>query len=374
MKVVITGGHHSSALPVIKKLREKDSGVEIFWIGHKYSMKGDTNPTLEYREITSLGIPFYDLKAGKLYKTYDIGRLLKIPYGFIQSFYLLLKIKPNIILSFGGYIAAPVVVSGSILKIPSITHEQTVVSGYANKLVSVFAKKVMISWRESEKYFPKRKVIYTGIPLRKSIFEIKSNSFSVNNNLPTVYISAGKTGSHIINNLVKESLEDLLGFCNIIHQTGDNSVNNDYNQLQAKYESIKDKVKGKYFLRKFVFDNEIGEAFNKSDLVLSRSGAHTISEILALKKPCILIPIPWVSHNEQNKNAEMLRGYGLAGILNQGTLDAKTLENAIKNSLANLDKYKLNNNEALSFIKEDPAEKIANEVIKYSKNKKRQTN
>lgn len=371
MKVVITGGHHSSALPVIKKLREKDSSTEIYWIGHKYSMKGDTNPTLEYREITDLGIPFFDLKAGKLYKTYDIGRLIKVPYGVIQSLYLLMKIKPNIILSFGGYIAAPVVVSGSILNIPSITHEQTVVSGYANKLISTFAKKVLISWKESEQYFPKRKVVYTGIPLRNSIFEIKSDSFTTNNNFPTIYISAGKTGSHFINSLVKESLENLLNFCNIIHQTGDNSVNNDYDLLSLKYEYIKDKVKGKYFLRKFVFEDEIGEAFNKSDLVLSRSGAHTISELLALKKPCILIPIPWVSHNEQNKNAEVLKKYGLAEILDQETLNADVLEKAIRNSLDNLSKYQLNNLSVLGFLSEDPAEKIANEVIKLSKIKKK---
>ncbi|NMB91533.1 hypothetical protein GYA37_01635 [candidate division WWE3 bacterium] len=371
MKVVVIGGHHSSALPVIKKLKEKDPNVEIFWIGHKYSMKGDTNPTLEYREIISLRIPFFDLKAGKLYKTYDIGRILKIPFGVIQAFYFLLKIKPDVILSFGGYIAAPVVLSGFILGIPSLTHEQTVVSGYANKFISLLVKKVMISWRDSAKYFPRKKVVYTGIPLRSSIFEIKSNSFSVSNNLPTIYVSAGKTGSHIINNLINNSLGDLLEFCNIIHQTGDNSVNNDYNQLKLKYESIRSNVKGKYFLRKFVFEDEIGEAFNKSSLVVSRSGAHTVSEILALKKPCILIPIPWVSHNEQNKNAEMVKNYGLAVILNQGTLDAKTLINTIQNSLSDINSFRLNDNKVLDFLREDPAEKIANEVIKYSKNKRK---
>ena len=87
----MTGGHHSSALPVIKKLKEKISDVEILWMGHKHSMQRDSNPTLEYIEITSLGIPFYDLKAGKVYKTYNIGRLLKVPLGFFQAFWFLLK-------------------------------------------------------------------------------------------------------------------------------------------------------------------------------------------------------------------------------------------------------------------------------------------
>ena len=138
MKIVITGGHHSSALPVINNLRERFSDVEIYWIGHRYSMKGDINPTLEYKEITDLGIPFFDLKAGKLYKTYNLGRLLKIPLGLVQATFLLLKIRPDVILSFGGYLAAPVVIAGNALRIPSLTHEQTVTAGYSNKLISFF--------------------------------------------------------------------------------------------------------------------------------------------------------------------------------------------------------------------------------------------
>jgi len=371
MKIVITGGHHSSALPVIKKLKEKDPNVEIFWIGHKYSMKGDTNSTLEYREITDLNIPFYDLKAGKLYKTYDVGRLIKIPYGLIQSLYFLINIKPDVILSFGGYIAAPVVIAGSILRIPSLTHEQTVTAGYANKLIAFFVRKIMISWKDSEKYFPKRKTVYTGLPLRSGIFGIKSDSFKTDNNFPTLYISAGKTGSHLINELVNKSLDKILQICNVIHQTGDNSIYRDFEKLLSRYNQIKDFVRGKYFIRKFVFENEIGEAYNKSDLVLSRSGAHTITELIALKKPCILIPIPWVSHNEQNENADMVVNFGLGVILKQEDLSSDLLVETIKNTLKNIKKYKLNNPSALDFLKEDPAELIANEVIKISKSKKR---
>lgn len=371
MKIVITGGHHNSALPVIKKLKEKVPDVEVFWIGHKYSMKGDTNPTLEYREITDLGIPFFVLKAGKVYKTYDSRQLLKVPFGLIQALYFLIKIRPDVILSFGGYLAPPVVIAGAALGIPSLTHEQTVTTGYSNKLISLFVKKVMISWHESEKYFPKRKVVYTGLPLRNSIFEVDSKSFKTENNLPTIYISAGKTGSHFINETVKSSLEKLLSFCNIIHQCGDNSVYNDFEKLDAKHQEIKNLVSGSYFLRKFVFENEIGEAYNVSNLVVSRSGAHTVCELLALKKPCILIPISWVSHNEQYKNAEMLKNYGLAEILEQKDLTSKELVRKVKNVLENIVKYQLNNLQALEFLKQDPAELIANEIIKVSKSKKR---
>ncbi len=162
MRLVITGGHHSSALPVIKKLKETDPTLQIFWLGHKHSLKGDTHETLEYKEITSLGIPFYELKAGKVYKITSLSRLILVPFGFIQAFFILLSIKPDAILSFGGYLAVPVVVSGFFLGIPSVTHEQTVVAGYANKVIGWFAKKVLISWKASAKYFPAGKTVFTG--------------------------------------------------------------------------------------------------------------------------------------------------------------------------------------------------------------------
>ena len=371
MKIVITGGHHSSALPVINKLKEKVPDIEFLWAGHKYSMKNDKNPTLEYLEITSMGIPFFDLKAGKVYKTYDLGRLLKVPLGFFQAFFFLLKNKPDVILSFGGYLAAPVVVAGYLLGIPSVTHEQTVVAGYSNILISKFAKKVMISWKESEKFFPKNKVVFTGLPLRNAIFEIRSNSFDVNSSLPTIYISAGKTGSHLINETVLGILKDLLTFCNVIHQSGDNSVYNDFESLKKEYEKIEGSSKGKYFLRKFVLEDEIGEAYGKANLVISRSGAHSVAELIVLKKPCLLIPIPWASHNEQFKNARMAKDLGIAEILEQENLSGEILMKKIKDCLSNLDSYKLKDENVLKILLNDSADLIADEVIKvYKKSKK----
>ena len=371
MKIVITGGHHTSALPVIEKIKEKVSNAEILWVGHRYSMIHDKNPTLEYLEITSMGIPFFELKAGKFYKTYNIGRLLKIPFGFLHAFFYLLKNRPDAILSFGGYLAAPVVIAGNFLGIPSITHEQTVVAGYSNKLISKFAKKVMISWEESEKYFPKEKIVYTGIPLRSSVFQISSDSFNIDENLLTIYISAGKTGSHLINDTILKSMEDLLMFCNVIHQCGDNSVYNDFDKLESRYREIRDGVNGKYYLRKFVLEDEIGEAYMKADLVVARSGAHTVSEIIALKKPSLLIPIPWVSHNEQYKNAEMVRDKGLAEILEQKNLSPENLVKEVKRCFSNLNSYKLKDENALKFLREDPADLIVDELIQVFKEKKK---
>ncbi|KKS06837.1 hypothetical protein A3K01_01045 [candidate division WWE3 bacterium RIFOXYD1_FULL_43_17] len=366
MKIVITGGHHSSALPVIDQFRSKYPGTELYWFGHRRSLASDKNDTLEFKEITALGIPFYNLQAGKVYKTFNLLRLLKVPFGFIQAFRWLLKIKPDVILSFGGYLAVPTVISGWVLGIPSITHEQTVVVGYANKLLSTFVKKICIGWKDSVKYFPANKIVYSGVPLRKAVFEIGSDSFNSANSLPTIYITAGKTGSHTINEVVKEALPELLSVCNVIHQSGDHSKFNDYGQLESIYKEVSSLANGKFYLRKFVLDAEIGEAFNRSALVVSRSGAHTVTELLALEKPCVLIPIPWVSHDEQKENALILQKYGLAEILEEKDLSEDTFFATVKKVLGHIHAYKLNDKEAAEMVNLNAAEIIADETYRLT--------
>lgn len=366
MKIVITGGHHSSALPVIKKLREQYPEVQLYWFGHKFSAQGDRNPTLEFHEITSINIPFYHINAGKFYRTLNLKRLIKIPYGFFQCLVLLAKIKPDLILSFGGYIAVPTVLAGRMLGIPSITHEQTVVAGWANLLISKFAKKILISWEQSAKYFPEKKTVFVGLPIRKEIFESVSKNVAVNDQLPTIYITAGKIGSHIINQVVGECLGELLSFCNVIHQCGDNSVYKDFARLTKVYSDL-GTTAGKYNLRRFVFEDEIGEAFTKSFVVVARAGAHTTAELLALKKPCLLIPIPWVSHNEQYENAKLLVNAGLGTVLPEKDLTAQSLLIGIKERL----KFSSKLGEPKSKLDHtgdiDPAELIVQQLMLVAK-------
>jgi UDP-N-acetylglucosamine--N-acetylmuramyl-(pentapeptide) pyrophosphoryl-undecaprenol N-acetylglucosamine transferase len=359
MKLVITGGHHSSALPVIELLRRVQNDASIYWIGHRISQKGNKADTLEYIEITNLNIPFYDLKAGKFYKPNSLSHYLKIPLGFFQSLYYLIKIKPDLILSFGGYIAVPVVIVGWFLGIPTITHEQTVVTGYANKLISKFAKKIFVSWEESLKYFPPEKVRYSGLPLRESINKIVSNNYQVDNGLPYILVIGGKTGSHLINTLIEESLETLLSFSNVVHQTGDHTKLKDFERLCDKYQNISTRVFGAYYPKKFIFEDEIGEVYSKADLVVSRAGAHSISEIIALNKKAILIPISWVSHNEQFLNAKIVESRNNAVIIDENEINKEDFIEVVK---------KLLNQEVKEPDKTDkktdlPEEIIVNEII-----------
>lgn len=359
-KIVITGGHHNSALVVAEELRKR--GYEIIWFGHKYTMWGDENVGAEYKEVTKAGFKFIEIKAGKFYRTYNPAKIALIPVGFFQSLYYLLKFKPNLVLSFGGYLAVPVIVCAWLLGIPSLTHEQTVVYGLANRIISHFAKKVLVSWETSVKHFPKNKAVFTGLPLRPEIFQRQNLKYEFNHKLPTIYITGGKQGAHVINQIARESLENLLKNYNIIHQCGSSSLYNDIRKQEELKKSLSEEFKRRYVVKEYFFREEIGAVFSSCDLVISRSGAHTVYELAALGKPSILIPIPWSSRDEQLKNAQILKNHGIAEIIMQKDLYPTSLLNMIEKMSKNIDFYKKNALRVKKLIKFDATQKIANIV------------
>ncbi len=310
-KLVFTGGHHTSAMVVALELQKK--GWEIVWFGHRHSMWGDQSDSAEYQDVTATGIKFYDLKAGKFYRTYNPLKLIRIPYGFIQALLLLLLQKPNGIVSFGGYLAVPTVICGWLLGIKSITHEQTVTTGWANKLIANFVSKVAVTWPESLKFYRKDKSILVGLPIRTEISSSKINK----NSRPTIYITGGKQGAHVINEVIFAALSELTKSYNVIHQTGHSDLEKSKLQKPKNYTS-------------FDFDSRNAvAALHQADIVVSRAGAHTVYELGLLGKKCVLIPIPWVSHHEQQANAEILQKAGLAVILPEVRLTEESLLGAI---------------------------------------------
>lgn len=363
MKLVFTGGHHNSSLEVLKRIRKLKPEAEFLWLGHRHTSLRDRSDSAEYCEVTSADIKFVELKAGKFYKVLNPIYLLRIPYGFIQAFYHLYKFKPDIIVSFGGYLAVPVVIAGKLLGIKSVTHEQTSVVGMANRVIGKYATRIFITWPQSQVYFDKKKTILTGLPVRESIFKTDSKSFKFDNNLPTIYITGGKQGSHLINLAVSEKLSELLKITNIIHQTGANTTTKDNEILKEKREAMNQELKERYILKDFVYEDEIGSVFAASDIIISRAGAHIIYEILAVGKPSILVPIPWSSHNEQLMNAKMVVDMGLGKLLEQEDLTGDHLYEAVADMLKNIDEYKKNAQKAKEKIILDAADKIAEEIV-----------
>ncbi|MBE0573771.1 glycosyltransferase, partial [Candidatus Dojkabacteria bacterium] len=227
-KILVTGGHLTPAIAVVTELKKR--GYSNFvWIGHKYNQASTKTPSAEFNTVTNSSIPFYNLKTGKLIRDwsfstfiYGIKNLFWILLGFINSLRIILKERPRLILSFGGYLALPVVITGKLLGARIVTHEQTIVTGLANKIISKFANKVLISWESSFKYFNAAKTIFTGNPIRSEVFEVTNDNLveNLNPDLPTLLIYGGNQGAHEINKRIFDILEDLLNDFNIIHQTG----------------------------------------------------------------------------------------------------------------------------------------------------------
>ena len=292
-KIVITGGHHNSALVVAQYFSAR--GHQVFWIGHRYSSRGDHNDSAEYLEVTSSQIPFYDLSTGRL--VLDIKELLLIPKGIFHSLRLLGKIKPDLILSFGGYLGASVSLAGLLHMIPLYLHEQTVTAGKANRFLALFAKRIYITWEQSKKYFPSHKTKLVGLPLRKSIISAKPQKLFARER-PTLLVMGGKLGAHVLNQFIFTHLPQLLNHFNIIHQTGTSSLTMDREKSLALLDSL-GSLSDSYLPLGYISEAQIGKYFKNASLYLGRSGGHICYELLLLRLKAVLVPLTTTHAQEQ---------------------------------------------------------------------------
>lgn len=316
MKLLITGGHFSPAYALIQYIKGK---AEIVVAGRKYAFEGDSTLSYEFETCQKEGITFIPITSGRLQRKltrYTFTSILKIPKGLISSIVILKKEKPDVVVSFGGYLAVPIVSAAYLLKIPVILHEQTLHAGYANKFLARFASVVCISYDESVKYFPKGKTVVTGLPIRREVFHKKS-AIQLPQDEKVIYVTGGSSGAHAINNLIEKNLEELLKKYVIVHQTGDTVRYKDFERLTEFKKSLPKNMSDRYILKKYVYPNEIGAIYYMSDLVVSRSGANTIAELLALSKKALLIPLPGGQSGEQLGNAEYFFQHGVGRILIQ---------------------------------------------------------
>lgn len=323
MKIAITGGHISPALAVIDKLKKNS---DIVFIGRKYAYEGDKSESFEYKVCKKLAIPFYQINTGRLqrkFTRYTLASILKFPNGIIGAGMILKKARPDIVLTFGGYVGLPVSIVAFLLKIPVVIHEQTQKAGLTNTIISYFADKVCISFDSSKIYFQGGKTVLTGNPVRKEIFEVKEK-FTIPKGYKVLYITGGSGGSHFINDKISKILPDLVKKYVVIHQTGNSSGFNDYEILGNTKKSLGE-LKNRYVLKKFISTDEIGWTYKSCDLVISRSGINTVCELLALQKKCLLIPLSHGQKGEQLDNAMLIKNLGLGEFMEQKDVSTSLL-------------------------------------------------
>lgn len=369
--IIFTGGHHNSALYIAKYFKKK--GYNIIWFGHRFASLKNKNVSQEYLDVINNGIKFIDLKTAKIHNN-NLFSYLKTLFSIFWCHSLLQVEKPQAIISFGGYLSVPPVIAAWFLRIPSFGHEQTVAIGRANSFLLKFYRKLFITW-PNDKLEKNKKVLRTGLPFPSSHFKIikktdlnqflSKNKLSIfaNTNKPLIVISGGKQGCHIINQIIEKNLEIVLDRYNLFHQTGNNSETNDYHRLLKKREVLGEDLQKSYILTPYF--NHFTQIMSAADLVIGRSGAHTIYEILILQKKMIAIPLPETSSDEQLKNANLLKDIGLATVIPQQKLNSEYLFSEIEKSLHNnIDSAKIAKYINQNIIK-NSSEIIVSEVEKY---------
>ena len=297
--IAFIGGHHNSTLVIAKKFQKE--GYSLVWIGHKFTSRGDKSLSAEYQEVTKSNLRFLELKAGKFYHKFNPLEWLKIAFGFFQALIYLIEYRPKLIFSSGGYLSVPVVIVGWFLGIPSITHEQTVVAGWANKAISPFVKKILLTHSSSQKNFSKEKSVVVGLPIRR---ELLNRKYTKKFDPKLIYISCGKQGSQTINKALFPIIPQLVKKFTIIHQTGANTLTKDLDRARRIKEKLGEN-KDRYIFAPYFFAEEASTYIRSATVVVGRAGAHSVYEMMLLGKKAVLIPIPWVSHDEQHLNAKL---------------------------------------------------------------------
>ena len=317
-KIVMTGGgtagHVTPNIALFPRLQEM--GYDIHYIG---SYTG-----IEKQLIEDQGIKYYGISSGKLRRYFDPKNFsdpAKVVKGYFQAKQLLKKIKPDIVFSKGGFVAVPVVLAAKHSKIPVIIHESDITPGLANKLAIPSASKVCCNFPETLKHLPEDKAVLTGSPIRQELFDgskEKALQFTgLAGEKPVLLIVGGSTGSRFINEAVRRQLPTILQTYDVIHLCGKDNLDPTLNQ-QAGYMQYE------------YISKELPDLLALADIVISRAGANAICELLALKKPNILIPLSAsASRGDQILNAKSFAKQGFSYVLDEDTMTDQQLLDAI---------------------------------------------
>lgn len=327
-RIVLTGGgtagHVTPNLALLPRLKEL--GYDIHYIG---SYDG-----IERKLVEQYHIPYYGISSGKLRRYFDWKNFsdpFKVLKGYRQARALLKKLHPDVVFSKGGFVSVPVVMAAKHRKIPAIIHESDITPGLANKLAIPNAWKVCCNFPETLKYLPAEKAVLTGSPIRKEL--LSGNRLHgltychFKSDKPVILVIGGSSGSQFINEIVRGILPELLEKYQVLHLCGkgnlDDSLNNTAGYAQFEYAN-----------------QELSDLFAAADIVISRAGANAICELLALRKPNILIPLSAnASRGDQILNAHSFEKQGYSIVIEEEQLDSAVLSNAIHNLFENRNQY-----------------------------------
>lgn len=319
-----TGGHFYPLMAVADELNQTESNPVLYYFGPA---------PYNQEELAKHKIKYVYCPAGKIRRYFSVQNFFDIFRTFFGFFYAIIKlytIYPDVIFSKGGYTAVPILLAARILMIPVVIHESDTSPGKANKLGAKFAKYIAISYPEAASFFPPDKTALTGIPVRKELkqeYVDARASLGITGNKPLIYITGGSQGAKKINDIILESLDELLPHYQIFHQTGTNNIEE---MRQTAKGLLRDTGFGShYYMEGSIPATTVNLLFQASDLVITRAGSTTLFETAFYGKPAIVIPISEDVSRDQRTNAYAYARSGAATVIEEKNLNSNLLAQEI---------------------------------------------
>jgi len=371
MKIIFTGGgtggHIFPVIAIARAIKRiGPSSLELIYIGPEDNCSKDAflKENIQTNYISSGKIRRYFSIPDFFANIVDV--LFKIPFGILQSLYLVFSISPDFIFSKGGYGSVPVVVAGWMLGVPIFLHESDVSPGLANRILGKLSKEIFVSFSiKDNEYFPVDKMLQVGNPIREELMngskEKAKEIFKLKGGKPVILVLGGSQGSQRINDLILEILPGLLKSYEIVHQTGAKDLERVRRQANAL---LSETLKPEYHTYNFLNEEELKHAYAAADCIISRAGSGIIFELAALKKPSILIPLPEAAQNHQSKNAYSYAKYNACIVLEENNLSPNFFLKKI-NDIFESNRLEEMKKGAESFAKPNSADIIAKYLLEF---------
>ena len=370
MKIIFTGGgtggHVFPIIAIAREIKKNRPDAKLYYLGPKDKI----GSFLLLRE----GIEVKTILAGKIrryftFKSFfqNLLDVFKVPIGFIQSFFLIFFISPDLVFSKSGYGALTTSIMARIFNTPVISHESDIVPGLTNKIVNKLAIEVFVSFPSKNlKTLFSKKMLLVGNPVRAEILngdaDTAAKIFELKKGKPIILVLGGSQGAQKINDVLLSAIPELLKDFQIIHQVGSKNLK----QVQTEADvMIRPPLNRYYHIFPFFNENQLKHAYKACDLVISRAGAGSIFEIAACGKPSILIPLPKSAQNHQAKNAYLYQSFNACVVIEENNLTPNFLAAKIKYLSSNPDKLSEMENAAKEFSRPRAAEIIAKYIVEY---------
>jgi UDP-N-acetylglucosamine--N-acetylmuramyl-(pentapeptide) pyrophosphoryl-undecaprenol N-acetylglucosamine transferase len=353
-----TGGHIFPAISIANALRKIDAETEILFVGAEGRMEMEKIPAAGYRII---GLPVAGLYRSLTFKNFSI--LIKLLKSLRKAKKVIREFGPDVVVGVGGYASGPVLRQAGRMGIPTLIQEQNSYAGVTNKLLAKKASAICVAYDGMEKYFPSAKIIKTGNPVRQNFDNLKSlqdealTYFSLKKEFPVILVLGGSLGAGSINNSLSENINVLRDSdCQWLWQTG-----------KYYFENVKALVSLSFSENISVhgFINRMDYAYAVADIIISRSGAGTISELCLVGKPVILIPSPNVAEDHQTRNAEALSTRNAALLIKDNKASNTLVDEAIK-LISDKSRRDMLSENILKMADRDADIRIAWEILKLA--------